>query len=76
MTKTLEKRSITNSQLRRMGWFSFGLAVAMTVAGGFSFYTPSDVLVIAFLSHAAVSFGLPTARNVLEGYAPNIAKDI
>lgn len=63
---------ITNRQLRRMGWLSFFAGLVMAVASGFEL-GPSDVVIIAFLTHAAACFGLPTVRNIAEGYAPNLA---
>ena len=61
-----KKPPITNTQLRRMGWGAFGLAAVMAVASGFDVFNPSDAVILGFLAHAAVSFGLPTYRNVKE----------
>ena len=54
-----------------MGWAAFGVAIALSVAGGLSVFAPSDTVILGFLAHAALSFGMPTVRNIMEGYAPN-----
>lgn len=67
----MNKISLTNRQLRKMGWASFFLAAGMSVAGGFSGFDPSDTVILAFLGHAALSFGFPTVRNIYEQVFPN-----
>ena len=66
----MNKISLTNRQLRKMGWGSFFLAAGMSVAGGFSAFNPSDTVILAFLGHAALSFGMPTVRNIYEQVFP------
>lgn len=59
--------SITNRQLRRMGWLSFAVAVTLSIlAVAFEGGQTSHPLVFAFLAHTGVCFGLPTVRNVAE----------
>lgn len=65
-------RSVTNRQLRQMGWLAFAVATTLGVVGALADFDPSDVIVIAFLTHAAACFSLPTVRNIAEGYAPNL----
>lgn len=54
-----------------MGWYSFFVAVGMSIASGVSSFDISDGLVFAFLAHTAACFSMPTIRNITEGYAPN-----
>lgn len=62
--------SITNRQLRRMGWVSFVVAILFAWLGADPDFRAMETVVIAFLTHAAACFGMPTVRNIAEGYAP------
>lgn len=60
------KPSITNKQLRLLGWLSFAAAVGIPTAQALTGYDFDTALVWAFLANAGVSFGLPTYRNIME----------
>jgi len=53
-----------------MGWVSFVVAILFAWLGADPDFRAMETVVIAFLTHAAACFGMPTVRNIAEGYAP------
>ena len=60
------KRSITNAQARKLGWIFALSGLALAFADLAPGIEANATITVALFAHAAIFFGLPTARNIAE----------